>query len=656
MTLFFLLALAAGTLCFFGSSWSFTHRRVRASLLSGLAAIGFLTLVSTEVFSAFGQINALAIQGFWCIAGLVLSFFSWKQRHLLPVIGGHARAFAGKLGPLGSAGIGLLLGLTAWVAIASAPNNPDSLCYHASRIYHWVQQGSVAHYASHVERSVTFPPLAEYLILHLYLLSGHDWWYQLIQWTAFAGSLAAVSLLTEWLNPSPRAFRFSLLFAATIPMVLLQSMTTQNDLLAACWALIAVLLLLEGGTTTRSFAMIAAVMATGFLTKPTFLFFVAPFVIWRGIDLLRTRWQEALRLGLWVGVVMALTAAPFLIRNLTLHHAPMGTMGNGTQNQVLSPVRTVSSVVKQTVLHLACVSPGDRYNKALVAGVARFHEWIGVPLDEPGNPMTYKLFRMNPHEDFSANFVHMWLILFSFLPFFLTKFPLRVRLYWACCWAGFVLFCTLIAYQWYATRLHTTFFLLVAPAIGVVWQQAGRGLLYWVGAVLWVYALPFVLLSNSRPLVSTQWFFDHLFPAVNRQLNLGVQVEGMTGVKKKSILQQSRQEMIWRDRFAEMDTVRREVLALRPSSIGLIFDEGGWDYAYQQDFGTGTLRHVHVQNASAALEDRNFRPDVILSERDTTAALSCHGAAYFRFGRSAHTTWYRRSDFDGAGGTIAPGK
>lgn len=651
-----LLSLFAGTGWFLGSNWSFTHRRVRASFLSALAAIGFLTLLSTEVFSAGGWINAPVIRSFWGIVSLTGLFLIRKKTDLLPVVLSQARSFVRMLGPLLSGGIGLFLVLTAVVAVISAPNNPDSLCYHASRAYHWVQQGTVGHYASHVERSVTFPPVAEYLLLHLSLLSGHDYWFQLIQWMAFAGSLAAVSLLTGWLSPSPKALRFSLVFAATIPMVLLQSMTTQNDLLVACWALIAVLLLLEGGTSTTACAMIAATMATGFLTKPTFLVFVAPFVIWRGAALLRARRQDAIRLGIWVVVMMSVSAGPFMSRNLALHHTPMGTMGNGTQNQAFGPARTVSSVLKQTVLHLGSASPGDGYNRALVAGVGEVHRRLGLPLDDPGNPMSYRLFRPNPHEDFSTNFVHMWLLLFSFLSFLLVRFPAKLRFYWMCCWAGFVLFCTLIAYQWYGARLHTTFFLLSAPAVGVIWQQAGRGLLYGVGAVLWLYALPFVLLSNARPLVSTQWFFERLFPAVNQSLHLNIRVEGINGVKKKSILEMSRREMLWRDRYEEMDTVRAAVRALRPASVGLVFDEAGWDYAYQQDFGETRLKHVNVQNASRVLEAETFRPDVLISETDTAAVLVCHHVPYVRLGRSSHTTWYRRRDFPAPPGTNAPGK
>ena len=56
-----------------------------------------------------------------------------------------------------------MIGLALW----TTPYNWDSMTYHLSRIAHWAQNQTVAHYATNIIRQITSPMLGEFVNLHV---------------------------------------------------------------------------------------------------------------------------------------------------------------------------------------------------------------------------------------------------------------------------------------------------------------------------------------------------------------------------------------------------------------------------------------------------------------------------------------------------------
>lgn len=73
------------------------------------------------------------------------------------------------------------------VALLAEPNNFDSQTYHLPKVEHWVAQGDLDFWPTAIHRQVTIPPGAEYLLLHLRLLTGGDHLHNLVQWAAGSG-------------------------------------------------------------------------------------------------------------------------------------------------------------------------------------------------------------------------------------------------------------------------------------------------------------------------------------------------------------------------------------------------------------------------------------------------------------------------------------
>ncbi|RYF70097.1 MAG: hypothetical protein EOO39_16350, partial [Cytophagaceae bacterium] len=140
------------------------------SLLVNTLAVVFLT----EILSFFHQLNKAGATLTW--SGIAICFTGWavvqrkKGRKLTRLQWDRLAAFDRRCLLATSA----LLGLTLLTALLYPPNNFDSLTYHMGRIGHWLQQQSVQPFATHIERQIYQPPLAEWVILHTMLLSGSD--------------------------------------------------------------------------------------------------------------------------------------------------------------------------------------------------------------------------------------------------------------------------------------------------------------------------------------------------------------------------------------------------------------------------------------------------------------------------------------------------
>ncbi|WP_327033526.1 glycosyltransferase family 39 protein [Micromonospora ureilytica] len=186
--------------------------------------------------------------------------------------------------------VGGLVLVELLVALLAEPNNFDSQTYHLPKVEHWVAQGDLDFWPTAIHRQVTIPPGAEYLLLHLRLLTGGDHLHNLVQWAAGVVCLLVAARITAQLGGGRRAQLLTAFVLATTPMVVLQATSTQTDLICAAWVACAATLALDGLRRRTGWGTLLGLgAATGLtaVTKTSGLIAVGPLLLLWGLAQLR---------------------------------------------------------------------------------------------------------------------------------------------------------------------------------------------------------------------------------------------------------------------------------------------------------------------------------------------------------------------------------
>ncbi|HEY9651420.1 MAG TPA: hypothetical protein V6C95_12205, partial [Coleofasciculaceae cyanobacterium] len=125
----------------------------RDAILSSLVAWGIILTLITELLSLVKLLQFGWLVTIWLLldAALIITYFrfikaiqknSEKQEgiNLSTLFKSYPLSFALL------SGVALIVALVGLVAIVAPPNHSDSMEYHMSRIVHWMQNSSVAHY------------------------------------------------------------------------------------------------------------------------------------------------------------------------------------------------------------------------------------------------------------------------------------------------------------------------------------------------------------------------------------------------------------------------------------------------------------------------------------------------------------------------------
>ena len=591
---------------------------VRALLLAAALWSTYLALTA-EVLSFFTAFRFWPLLATWA---LPIPILLWHLRHSQPaarIRSGHTALAAWEIAALGAVtGIVIATGL---IALFSAPNTWDSMTYHLPRMMHWAQNGSVAHYATHEPRQLYLSPWAELAATHFLILEGGDNAARLIQWLAMTSSLLAVSTIAGQLGAGRGGRILSALAAATLPMGLLQAVSTQTDYAVSFHILTAVCFLASADRAAdpldRSPQFWGAALATGLamLTKGTTYVVLAPFLAvfaWRLVKVRRVAaWRPLL---VFATVVMAINLGHFS-RNARLFDSPLQPRGLGTYHRYGNEVHgigpTLSNASRFAALHLTV--PAPRLISGSYQAVRDLHHVLGLDPEDPRTTWPDMQFSPPPtlvHEDFSGNFLHSILIVACFLAACfrpvrravpkLALYALRVA-------AGYLLFAALLKWTPWSTRLHLPLFVLAAPMIGTLLARRSRFAIAATSLLLITQALPFVARNPLHPL---------------------------TG--EDSIFSNSSHAQMFRARplLGEFYTQTTERLTDSDCrSIGLNMPPDAWEYplwtVLQQTLGSPMrLEVVAAGNVSQRLLDPRFEPCAVVCLNCDAPSRDAYGARF----------------------------
>jgi hypothetical protein len=457
-----------------------TGRRRR--LLCALVGLGVAVALMTETLSLVHAIRRPILIAAWSVLAAVAGgavIRHWRTRVPRSVRPARWGIFDSLL-LAGIAGIGAV---TAFTAIVCPPNSVDAFGYHLARVVYWAQAGSVAFFPTHYYSQLTMPPLAEYCILHAYVLAGGDRFVNLVQWGGFMGSVMGVSLIAQALGARRRGQVLASVFCATLPNGILQASGAKNDCLLALWLVAMVFFALRFARhPNRADAIWAgAALSLALLTKGTSYVYAPALLL------------GSMGPGIWSAPRRALPAAAAMAASVLALNGPQWWRNFDLSGSVLGfasadetgrfrwtddrySVRgTFSSALRNISQQLGARSP--HWNQSVYQAVLWADRALGIDPNDPANTWPETTFEApvnSNHEADAPNRWHFLLLAIAAIPLVVMAWRGRERR-WLAYYAGlvlaFVLFCAVLKYQPYLSRMFLPLFILGAPVFGVLAER-----------------------------------------------------------------------------------------------------------------------------------------------------------------------------------------
>jgi hypothetical protein len=545
------------------------HHILRTAVFAGAAA-----LTITELLSPFHLLKVWPLCVAWLLA--IAAWVRWRPRgpvswRILPVEAGLAAITAA------------IAGVVAWTAILSPPNSADAMAYHLPRVVYWAQSGSVAFFPTPYLNQIMLQPLAEYFMLHTYVLSGGDRLINLVAFAAYAGSIVGVSAIAATLGLNTRSQAWAALFCATLPNAILQGSGAKNDFLLAFWLVCAVYF-----AARRDAPKLALSAALALATKGTAYLFLPPLLLYAAVVLPRRQLA-------WIAGAICILNGPQYARNLRLSGSPLGfdsAQGNGVfrwRNEHLTWQPAVSNILRHTSEQLGARSP--HWNQSVYDAVLRIHRALGIDPDSRDTTWPGAQYAPPVNANHEANANSRWHLLLIACAAILAAATRNRQwtLYAAGLLAAFLLFCLYLKWQPFLARLELPLFVLGAPLAAFLVDK----LRYPAATVL----LALFLANNARPALFQNWTRPlkgpHSLAATARDNNY------------------FRDMGQWDNRASYMESVDRTARS-GCTDVGLDIGENQLEYPFQ-----ALLRernsHVHfvhtgVVNASARYAASNSPP------------------------------------------------
>jgi hypothetical protein len=598
----------------------------RSSVLAASLVWGAFITLTTETLSLAQLITFPGVFSVWILLNIVLLNIALRRKIFpktrLRAIQSGWQSFPGfEQFLLGC--VGIILMVTGAIAIAAPPNNWDSMSYVMPRIIHWIQNRSVEHYPAHYTSQLYNGPWADFASLHLQVLSHGDHLANIIQWMSLFGCLIGVSLITKQLGGNLRAQIFAAAFCATIPSGILHASNSKNTIVIAYWLICFVYYSIEIIQSRPSWILVIAAstsLSLAVLTKGTAYIYALPFLIWLGWVTFQAFRIKYLSYLTGASTVFLTINLGHYLRNFWVFGSPNSTYPYNWGNETYTISAFISNLTKNISLHI--VPPFFDWDW-LDQWVIEFHKFLHIsPLDPKLNlflggyhPTEFTAHGLATFEDTASNPFHFWLIIASIFIIFNGKNTKKEKIltaYLVSAITSFTLFCLLIKWQIWHSRLHLPIFILICPILGIIISKSHQKFASALMLIFLLVATPCLFLNETRLIASSQNVFntERKIQYFAAQSSLAIDYTSLANLlAQKSCFE-----------------------------IGLVQRPDAWEYPLwmlldQKNRQSLRFENVNVENPSKSLSQdpkyRNFRPCAIVKlGLPSTQQLTVSGSIY----------------------------
>jgi len=523
-----IIVLPVFLICTFICLGIFNPTNSKKTLLLGSVLIFSATLVSfTELLSLFHQLNYICLLSCWSATTLLLLGYLYLNKVKaiaftdnlktgikirLTNLKGSDRFFA--------IAISVILLLIFTQGLLYPPNNWDAMTYHMARITSWVSHQSLADYPTDITRQLYQSPFAEYVIMNFGLLTRNDIFSNLVQFFFLLFSLIAIISMLDLFGLSKQYKIIALVLAVTIPEVILQGSSTQNDLVVAFFILAALFFTLKVAREGKliNYLFFGLSIGLGMLAKGTAYIYLSPILLLFGIMILMKLIKSKSFNYLWyslvaVALVVGINAGHFS-RNYYLSKSLLGVdkaESASYSNQKMSAKLLASSLIKNASIHMAIMyaKPVEKF-----AGdeIKKLHQWVGIDINDPATNYRNMKFTTGGYitdEEGSANPFHFLLIVVTmaiiFVDFLRGRYRLIAIVFWGVILLQALFFCLYLKWQPWHSRLHIPLFLISIPLMCYCFgnHKGFKNTFYVLSPILLIYGLLVILHCDRRPYTDT---------------------------------------------------------------------------------------------------------------------------------------------------------
>lgn len=592
--------------------------------------LGFCLLIlsGTEALSLFHGISYVPLLLYWLFVGSVaVAYLYARRKKTRELATSFTQQTADYLRSLNlyekilARSLFALLIIVFIQGIAYPPTNWDSMTYHLARITSWVSHGAVSYYPTDLTRQIYQPPFAEYIILHLNMLNGADRFSASVQFFFLIFSLVTIGGITSCMGLNRKMQLFAMIVAATIPEVVLQASSTQNDVIEAFFILTAFYFMLKviNSGLRKDFLFLGLTSGLGLLTKGTGYVYLFPVLLVFGIIMLfrlvKTRNYSWLTNSLLTVLLIVIINSGYYIRNYRLAHNLLGidkTEAKIYSNEQMNAGLLTSVLVKNASLHMEMMFA--RHVEVWAdSAVHKFHRAIGVDVNNPAVNYRNMKFGLNADvtgEDGAPNPFHFLLIIFAMIIILVSWKRLRsvqpALLMLIIIALQIILFCAYLKWQPWNSRLHTPVFLMCVPLIAYAFSLGNKlaNVRYIIAPILLAYALLVSLHNDARP--------------VNAKMFAGSRYRKYFAGKP--------------DAFGEYARIKDQLQQNNLKNIGLVFGIDDWEYPLFADCYSKQINPVYiaVDNITRNSDTTKKQVDCIIATRVNGPYIDYNNRRYYR--------------------------
>ncbi len=611
-------------------------------LLSTVLVFSTLIVFVTEISSIFYILNYTTILLFW--TGItILNFYLLfiKTNDVRQIILDQLRETKRKLKELNLLEkISLIFICCIFILIfiqgvVYQPNNWDSMTYHMARIPNWISHQSISHYPTHIVRQLYQPPFSEFVIMQFNVLSRNDFFSNTVQFLFLLLSIFPILLLMDLFGLKKRFKLISIVLLITIPEVILQASSTQNDIVVSFFILSTIYFAAKSikEATFLNFFFFGLSVGLAVLTKGTAYIYLTPILLIFAIAIL-VQWYKTKKINYITHSIISLIIflsinSGHYLRNYNLNQNILGVDKSESKmysNSEMSPMLLISSILKNMGNQIG----PNPFNKAAKIVIYKLHSIANIDINSPNQNFGGLRFGRSPdfpnHEDSASNPLHFYLIFISFclIGFYVLKKDIVVDkfalLLIITIILQVILFCSYLKWQPWHTRLHTPLFMLAVPLIcyAASINKKFSKIIYWTIPIIIIFSFSVILLNSSRPFITK------------------------SGITSSIKITDDRFKKYFANRpdfYEEYNSTLNEINQSNFKNIGLIIGCDDWEYPlfyqiYNKDINP---IHINVIGQNNLLSQKNI--DCIVSTTINKFQIKYKGRIYYNQNEENKTIW-----------------